>query len=165
MINIFIMEEVSKSSPFTVMALAFIIAIGVGVGYYQFVYYPYITSKPQLPKEVVEPPQITEVRIIIGSFNIDQVDSFIPKTVDVQLGLNNKVVWINEDQAPHTVTTDDGYVDPWSGIFDSRKHGENPVIMPGERFEFVFTKEGVYKYHCEPHPWMTGTVMVSKLKF
>jgi len=165
MINTIIVEEVSKGSPFTVMALAFIVAISVSVGYYQFVYLPYITSKPQLPKEITEPKQIVEVSIIPGSFNQDQVDNFVPKIVEVQLGLNNKVVWTNNDQSPHTVTSDNAYNDPWSGVFDSRKHGKTQLINPGDKFEFVFTKEGEYKYHCEPHPWMRGSIIVTKLKF
>jgi flavin-dependent dehydrogenase len=108
---------------------------------------------------------VAEVSIIEGSFNQDQPDNFVPKRLEVQLGLNNKVRWINEDSAPHTVTTDDGYTDPWSGLFDSREHTETPLIMPGETFEFLFTEPGEYHYHCEPHPWMTGTVIVEELKF
>ncbi|RMF30881.1 MAG: hypothetical protein D6752_03265 [Candidatus Nitrosothermus koennekii] len=158
-------EQKSSGSPFTVMALAFIVAIAAGVGYYQFFYLPELSAKPQVPEEVLNPLEVAEVTIIPGSFNQDQPDNFIPKRLEVQLGLNNKVRWTNEDSAPHTVTSDDGYTDPWSGAFDSREHTETPLIMPGTTFEFLFTEPGEYHYHCEPHPWMTGTVVVEELKF
>lgn len=158
-------ESVTKGVPFTVMAIAFIVVIGIAVAYYQFYYLPYLSLKPEVPEEYLNPLEVTEVRIIEGSFNQDQQENFVPKLVIVQLGLNNKVKWINEDAAPHTVTSDDGYVDPWSGLFDSREFTETPLIQPGEEFEFLFTQPGEYKYHCEPHPWMTGTVKVEKAKF
>lgn len=30
---------------------------------------------------------------------------------------------------------------------------------------FVFTTDGVYPYHCEPHPWMQGKITILKQKF
>ena len=43
-------------------------------------------------------------------------------------------------------------------------------IMPGEEYEFLFTDAPpngatVIEYHCEPHPWMTGTVEITKSRF
>ncbi len=161
------MEETRlKHSPFVVLALAFIVAIGVGIGYYQFSYLPYINLKPSIPEEILNPLSFKEVSIIEGSFNQDQQENFVPKRVVVQLGIDNKVVWINNDVAPHTVTSDNDYIDPASGVFNSVEHeGTRPVIQPGQRFEFVFTQVGEYPYHCQPHPWMTGIVVVEKAKF
>ena len=31
-----------------------------------------------------------------------------------------------------------------------------------QKFTFVFTVDGVYSYHCEPHPWMQGKVTIIK---
>ncbi|MFI5423154.1 MAG: plastocyanin/azurin family copper-binding protein, partial [Nitrososphaerales archaeon] len=36
---------------------------------------------------------------------------------------------------------------------------------PQQKFTFVFTADGVYAYHCEPHPWMQGKVTILKQKF
>lgn len=153
----------STPSPFGIGVITFIIAVGVTIGYFQFSYLPYVTAKPDVPQEVLEPPEVTEVRIIEGSVNESQQDNFIPKRVEVQLGLDNLVRWTNEDTAPHTVTTDNGHVDQWSGLFDSLD--TMGVIKPGETYEFLFTQEGEFPYHCEPHPWMRGTVKVTRLKF
>lgn len=158
-------EQKTSGSPFTVLAIAFIAVIAAGVTYYQFYYLPYLSARPEVPEEILNPLEVAEVEIIEGSFNQDQQDNFVPKRLEVQLGLNNKVIWTNNDAAPHTVTSDDGHEDPWSGLFDSREHTETPLIMPGNSFEFLFTEPGEFKYHCEPHPWMTGTVVVTEAKF
>ncbi len=76
------------------------------------------------------------------------------------LAIDNKVVWKNLDTTPHTVTTDNDYEDPLSGKFDSMD--TIGLVPAGGTFEFVFTEDGEYPYHCEPHPWMTGIVTVVK---
>ncbi len=37
--------------------------------------------------------------------------------------------------------------------------------MPGESYEFLFTEDNSIEYHCEPHPWMTGTLEITKQRF
>lgn len=36
----------------------------------------------------------------------------------------------------------------------------SPILNPGERWAFVFSRVGRYRYHCTPHPWMTGVINV-----
>jgi len=154
-----------EKSPFVIGAVAFVLIIGVSIAYYQFSYLPEINKKPAVPAEWKKPHNITEVSILAGSYDPNQPDNFMPKRISVVLGQNNKVVWINEDSTPHTVTSNDKYVDPFSGAFDTLEHKDKLTtgyLMPGDRFEFVFTKPGEYKYHCVPHPWMQGTVIVRK---
>jgi plastocyanin len=57
------------------------------------------------------------------------------------------VRWVNEDQLQHSVTAD-------GGGFDSG------LIEPGRTYERVFDRPGEYPYHCTPHPFMTGRVIV-----
>lgn len=75
-------------------------------------------------------------------------DCFVPTSVTVSAG--ETVVWINEDSAIHTVTSDephpDGVLDDW--------------INPGEKYEFTFETVGEYPYSCIIHPWATGVVVV-----
>ena len=33
-------------------------------------------------------------------------------------------------------------------------------IEAGDTFSYTFTEAGEFPYHCEPHPWMIGTVIV-----
>lgn len=152
-----------KHSGFGVGVIAFVIAIGATMGYFQFVYLPFINLKPVVAEEILNPESIFELVIIPGSADPEQTDNFMPKQTVVTLTENNKVVWKNEDEVGHTVTTDDEAEDRYSGLFDSLD--TIGLIQPGETFEFLFTEEGKFPYHCAPHPWMKGTITVEKEKF
>jgi plastocyanin len=71
--------------------------------------------------------------------------AFDAKVTRVHVGAT--VRWINGDQLQHSVTADNGGFD--SGLID-----------PGHAYEHVFTRPGDYAYHCTPHPFMTGHVIV-----
>jgi plastocyanin len=143
--------------------IAFVVAVAVSMGYYQFVYLPEANAKPVISAAVKEPKQTTEVTIVVDASLPGTTKPFDPKEVRAVLGLSNKVVWTNKDSIPHTVTTDTGYKDPYSGTFDvqSRPSEEGGAfVMPGKTYEFLFTQEGEYAYHCVPHPQMKGAVKV-----
>ena len=72
--------------------------------------------------------------------------AFNPPNATVTPGTT--VTWVNDDQAPHTATANDG-------AFDSG------TLQPGQSYSFVFDKPGTYAYHCNIHPDMTGTITVS----
>jgi LPXTG-motif cell wall-anchored protein len=72
--------------------------------------------------------------------------SFDPGQISVAPG--TKVTWVNEGQAPHTSTADDG---SW----------DSGTLQPGDDFSFTFDKPGTYTYHCSVHPQMTASVKVS----
>ena len=141
--------------------IAFVVALAVSMGYYQFVYLPEANAKPQIPKEVREPPETTKVTIVENAPSSSK--PYDPKIALATLGLSNKVVWTNKDTIPHTVTTDNDYKDPYSGVFDVQTRPEEQggaFVMPGKTYEFLFAQEGEYAYHCVPHPQMKGIVKV-----
>jgi plastocyanin len=74
---------------------------------------------------------------------------FVPDTIRVPAG--TKITWINceEDFAdePHTTTATGG---AW----------RSELLSPGDLFERRFDAPGIYPYFCEPHPFMTGAVIV-----
>lgn len=72
-------------------------------------------------------------------------EPFSPKAFTVAVG--TPVSWFNGDTTDHTVTGDDG-------SFDSGN------LPPGGRWTHTFTEPGTYAYHCTPHPWMKGTIVV-----
>jgi plastocyanin len=72
--------------------------------------------------------------------------AFDPAEITVAAGTT--VTWTNEDVAPHTVTADDGPFD--SGRLDQ-----------GGSFSQTFDQPGSFAYHCEFHPSMHGTVVVT----
>lgn len=71
--------------------------------------------------------------------------SYEPDPVVVQAG--GKVIWQNEDTAPHTATADDGSFD--TGTIEQGKIGSA-----------TFKEAGTFTYFCEIHPTMHGTVEV-----
>jgi plastocyanin len=80
---------------------------------------------------------VTAVRIANLSFTASEL----------RIRAGTRVRWVNEDQVQHSVTADDGAFD--SGLIDA-----------GRGFERVFDRPGSYSYHCTPHPFMQGRVIV-----
>ena len=140
--------------------ITIIIGLSVGMFYYQVVYLPESIAKPTVDEHILHPVQETIIEMISGSANPDQQDNFVPKLVNIQLGIDNHIIWDNVDDAAHTVTPDEEVTDSYSGKF-----GSAGVIKPGEKYEFIFTEDHEFGYHCEPHPWMTGTLIITKQRF
>ena len=76
-------------------------------------------------------------------------------TGNIEIVVNDEVIWQNADTAVHTVTSGTPDEGP-DGIFDSG------MIGPGKQFPRMFTEKGHYPYYCVVHPWMTGTVIVTE---
>jgi len=140
--------------------IAFIVTVAASMAYYQFVYTKEANAKPQLPAEVLNPPEQLKVSSIEGSSQPSQPKNFEPKEIRGSLGINNKVIWTNHDTTAHSVTTDNQYNDQINGPFNSID--TIGLVLPQKTYEFTFTKDGEYSYHCEPHPWMTGKVIIVK---
>jgi plastocyanin len=73
--------------------------------------------------------------------------AFTPNAIDVTPG--TRVVFVNRDETPHTVSATD-------------KSFASKGLDTGERYEHVFDVEGDYPYLCTIHPFMTGVVHVRK---
>jgi plastocyanin len=74
--------------------------------------------------------------------------TFQPGELRVRRG--TVATWVNCERAdldPHTTTSDDG---AWSSEF----------LQPGASFSRRFDEPGRFEYHCIPHPFMRGTVVV-----
>lgn len=138
--------------------VAFVIAVGVSIGYYQFIYIPEVNAKPILKPEILNPPESLTIKISPGSSVESNGNFFVPKFMRSTIGVDSKIIWQNDDEVAHTVTSDDGYTDQINGKFDSLD--TIGLVSPGGTYEFTFTKVGKYGYHCEPHPWMQGEIEV-----
>ncbi len=142
----------TSSHAYGIGLVAVIIGAAIGIGYYQLYYIPEYNAKPILPDKVIHPGQTTQITIITGSVNQDQQQNFVPKKQEVQLGVDNLVVWTNQDTAAHYVTPDSSFKDAYSGDFGS------DAIMPGKTYTFLFTQETKIPYYCQVHPWMKGEI-------
>jgi plastocyanin len=58
------------------------------------------------------------------------------------------VVWHNDDNIPHTATSDA------AGAFNTGNIGPNGTAR------VTFNTAGTVRYHCAIHPGMTGTIVV-----
>ncbi|HYC12200.1 MAG TPA: multicopper oxidase domain-containing protein [Nitrososphaerales archaeon] len=93
------------------------------------------------------PAASVQVRIPPGAGADTSSFGYSPATITVVIGVNNTVVWTNDDNMPHTVTS-------VNKIFDSGN------LNPGDTYSFTFTTPGTYQYGCSYHLWMKGTVIV-----
>jgi len=138
------------------LTLGLIVALSAIIVFYQFVYLPSADGGSQeIPEEFLSPPGFIQVLIVEGSINLDQEENFVPREPTVTLGVDNSVVWLSQDPVLHTVTADPGSPDDFADAA-SRSN----FLDLDDTFTFVFTSPGEYKYHCEPHPWMRGTIIV-----
>lgn len=156
------MESIRENPIGGFSIIAFIIVLTISMTYFQFIYLPQINAKPHVSEKILNPTTITEVSIMEGSALPSNPQFYVPKEARASLEVSNKVVWTNHDKTAHTITSDTGYVDKISGPFDTMKVEGVGLLTPGKTFEFLFTHEGEYPYHCEPHPWMTGMVKIVK---
>jgi len=66
----------------------------------------------------------------------------------ITIAAGQAVRWTNADPVEHTVT------------FDGAAEPGSPVIPPNGSYVHRFEKAGTYTYHCTPHPFMKGVVIV-----
>ena len=101
--------------------------------------------------EVVSETMEDEIIIPNGNFDVSGSGFYLP--LNLEIGKNTKVTWVNDDSVPHNIQSQDelGNV---INIFNS------PPLNTGDRFEFTFEEAGVYNYYCSFHPWRVGVVTV-----
>jgi len=99
-------------------------------------------------KVVPQSPNLSHITILKGAATNPSSPGYSPATITVVVGVNNTVVWTNNDSVFHTVTATDG-------SFNSG------TIFSGQTWSHTFTQPGTYSYYfCQYHPWMKGTVLV-----
>jgi plastocyanin len=72
---------------------------------------------------------------------------FMPAEVSVPVGTT--VVWVNNDDEPHTVTA-------------QQKQFKSKPLDKNDTFSVAFDKPGEYPYFCSIHPFMIGVVKVGE---
>src|SRR5215469_5937473 len=80
-----------------------------------------------------------EVKVTIDNF------SFTPQDVTVKAGTT--VTWVNQDDVPHTVVSND-------------KKFKSKALDTDDKFSLTFNDPGTYEYYCSVHPKMTAKVTV-----
>jgi plastocyanin len=96
----------------------------------------------QAPAQGAAPSAQTQDAVAVSIANF----AFQPASLQIAAG--STVTWTNADSTAHTVTSD-------SGAFDSGQ------LAPGATFNQTFMTPGTFTYHCQIHPFMTATIVVS----
>lgn len=88
-----------------------------------------------------------KVRAVARAAGGDTISDFkfTPSTITVTAG--ESVTWTNSGPSGHSATADDGSFD-------------TGVLRRGASGSHTFTAAGTYTFHCTPHPFMTGKVVV-----
>jgi len=100
------------------------------------------TMETQAPSSGV----VTEAPVSSTGFDIT-ISNFAYGPVSLTVKVGTTVTWTNQDTVRHTVTSD-------NDLFDSGLFGK------GETFSYTFAEAGIFSYHCTPHPYMKGTIIV-----
>jgi plastocyanin len=77
-----------------------------------------------------------------------KIDNFTFTPGEIAVAKGTTVKWVNRDDIPHTVVSDD------KSTFKSKP------LDTDDKFSYTFTKEGTYNYFCSIHPKMTAKVIV-----
>lgn len=75
------------------------------------------------------------------------VQDFMFRPSRLEIAVGTTVVWSNGGQVVHTVTAEDGSF-------------ESGPIEVGQRRGVTFSRPGTFPFHCTPHPFMRGEVVV-----
>lgn len=141
--------QVSNAITTTLQGSSF----GSGTVRYGFEFTIPVTLSRYLPRRSAE-PAMADTAMAAGVMSMATADTVEIHIKDLKYGMERlevtpgtTVVWVNDDPVTHSSTSDDG-------VWDS------DLIMPGQRWARTFNDTGTYAYHCTPHPFMHGVVVV-----
>ena len=92
------------------------------------------------------------VSIPNGASADQSTPGFVPDTVTVVVGVNNTIVWTNNDVGAHTVTS--------TTIPSGAKSFNSALMAPNAVYWQTLTVPGTYHYICSLHGWMKATIIV-----
>ena len=169
------MSSSKSSSAVGIIVAILIIGAVATIGYYQVEVAPHMTatttattSSSQAVDCASSPSSCVKVSIVSGASSpysgyasgSTTLYGYDPLTVTVVIGVNNTVLWTNNDTAFHTATS----ASTAPASFNSQCLDGVGAPCPGSSgvstYQFTFTVPGTYVYHCIYHPWMQGKVIV-----
>ncbi len=75
--------------------------------------------QPTFAPSILVPDETVGIKILQGASLESNPQAFVPKNARGIIGVSNKITWTNADTVMHSVTSDNDYVDPVNGKFDS----------------------------------------------
>ena len=154
------MSTPTSSHAYGIGMIALIVGMSAVTIFYTSFYLPESLAKPSVSDHILHPEEEFFVIEIVPGAVIEGNENYVPNDPTVLLTFTNNVRWINNDDTAHTVTPDHRHADGYTGDF-----GSTGVLKPGDVYDFLFTEPQEVHYHCQPHPWMTGSIIVEKSRF
>lgn len=96
-----------------------------------------VSTQPGLTAKAADEPASAQIKI----------DNFTFGPTSLTVASGTTITWINNDDVPHTVVSDDK-------VFRSK------ALDTDDKFSYTFTKPGTYNYFCSVHPKMTAKIVV-----
>ncbi len=137
------------------------IGLAVGIGFVALISIVFFENKPSNFYKRVSIVEIltptTEERRAMGASNSD-TQILKPTIINVIIGHNNTVIWVNRDNVYPTYVKADDELDV--GFYNATHWNKLAgVFWSNETFGFTFTKPGEYNYHSHAWPYK-GKVVV-----
>lgn len=110
---------------------------------------PGMSGMPAMPHAPAGPPNSSAESAAPVAGDAISIDNFVfvPTTLTIPAG--STVTWTNRDEEPHTIAAGDGsFHSPGMGAQGSYSH--------------TFAAPGTFDYVCSIHPFMHGTVVVTR---
>jgi plastocyanin len=135
------------------ITIAIVILIIVTLATYYFVFKgnyaqaPAYTPPPTAVTNNTDTGSIADFKTKPAGATVDIKNfTFNPNILSIKTGTT--VTWVNNDSAPHTITSDTGTL------------LKSDTIAPGQSFSFTFAKGESVDYHCSIHTTMKGKIIV-----
>ncbi|MBI2042961.1 cupredoxin family copper-binding protein [Candidatus Pacearchaeota archaeon] len=78
-----------------------------------------------------------------------EIKSFSFQNQELTINSGDTVIWTNMDSVSHTITSDSG------------SELNSNYLSKSQSYSHTFTQAGTYDYHCAPHPYMKGKIIVN----
>ena len=144
-------ERRSGIGTVAIILVAVIVILIAGAAYYLSIAGAAKTTTTTTPSAQPKTVQVSMPNGVSTSKTLN----FQPTSITLVIGVNNSVMWTNNDGAPHTVTT--------TSVPSGASTINSGNMNPGATFTYTFTIPGTYKYDCTYHSaWMQGTILVKQ---
>jgi len=94
------------------------------------------------------PPSLSQISNLNPETYSISIKDFAYASQFITIKEGDKVIWLNEDSAPHTVTSKEG------------QELDSNTLSKGATYSNTFDSPGTYNYYCTFHPGMTATIIV-----
>lgn len=117
-----------------------IVVVFIAAAAFYFLYKPATTSSTE---------SAASANILAREGTIQaSIENFAFKPSEIKIKVGSNITWTNYDNVPHTITSDSG------------DELNSQLLSTNQVYSHTFNQKGIFTYHCTPHPYMKGTVVV-----